>query len=204
MMLVMVSVAAISKTFGLLRFLFFFQAEAGIRDLTVTGVQTCALRISLEGGAVHAARGRGELFAHRAEPFGTRLLARCAERREYDGDPPAPGAMCQTPDQPVALEHHHHLPWVAVPRADSQLLERQGLACMRELREQVEPRSGKAQLRQRLRQPMRYRMGASEQLEQQGPRACLLHRVKVGEGHMARQWTFGNQSGGSPTRRNPR
>src|SRR5256886_11120933 len=27
-------------------FLFFFQAEGGIRDLTVTGVQTCALPIS--------------------------------------------------------------------------------------------------------------------------------------------------------------
>src|SRR2546427_4719988 len=27
---------------------FFFQAEDGIRDLTVTGVQTCALPISLE------------------------------------------------------------------------------------------------------------------------------------------------------------
>src|SRR5256885_12177909 len=81
MMLVMVSVAAISKTFGLLRFLlrlsflaklrllphlltlwvckllmlmciltknvitFFFQAEDGIRDYKVTGVQTCALPI---------------------------------------------------------------------------------------------------------------------------------------------------------------
>src|SRR3989475_2151318 len=30
-------------------FFFFFQAEDGIRDLTVTGVQTCALPISLEG-----------------------------------------------------------------------------------------------------------------------------------------------------------
>src|SRR2546427_12181451 len=30
----------------LLRFFFFFQAEDGIRDLTVTGVQTCALPIS--------------------------------------------------------------------------------------------------------------------------------------------------------------
>src|SRR2546430_1223027 len=28
---------------------FFFQAEDGIRDLTVTGVQTCALPISLRG-----------------------------------------------------------------------------------------------------------------------------------------------------------
>src|SRR5438874_3566861 len=30
-------------------FFFFFQAEDGIRDLYVTGVQTCALPISLEG-----------------------------------------------------------------------------------------------------------------------------------------------------------
>src|SRR2546427_1563382 len=29
-----------------MRFVFFFQAEDGIRDLTVTGVQTCALPIS--------------------------------------------------------------------------------------------------------------------------------------------------------------
>src|SRR2546430_7118770 len=31
-------------------FFFFFQAEDGIRDLTVTGVQTCALPISLRRG----------------------------------------------------------------------------------------------------------------------------------------------------------
>src|SRR2546430_6777272 len=43
---------------------FFFQAEDGIRDLTVTGVQTCALPISLlavasaaQAPAGHAARG---------------------------------------------------------------------------------------------------------------------------------------------------
>src|SRR3989475_6071137 len=30
-------------------FFFFFQAEDGIRDLTVTGVQTCALPISTDG-----------------------------------------------------------------------------------------------------------------------------------------------------------
>src|SRR2546430_9489055 len=34
---------------------FFFQAEDGIRDLTVTGVQTCALPISTGGGS-HAGR----------------------------------------------------------------------------------------------------------------------------------------------------
>src|SRR5205085_9210064 len=33
-------------SFFLLCFFFFFQAEDGIRDLTVTGVQTCALPIS--------------------------------------------------------------------------------------------------------------------------------------------------------------
>src|SRR2546430_13710811 len=35
------------KDWQLPRFFFFFQAEDGIRDLTVTGVQTCALPISL-------------------------------------------------------------------------------------------------------------------------------------------------------------
>src|SRR2546430_4227676 len=34
------------STVALLLFFFFFQAEDGIRDLTVTGVQTCALPIS--------------------------------------------------------------------------------------------------------------------------------------------------------------
>src|SRR2546430_11795696 len=33
---------------GVICFFFFFQAEDGIRDLTVTGVQTCALPISLD------------------------------------------------------------------------------------------------------------------------------------------------------------
>src|SRR5690606_40481352 len=49
--------------------LFFFQAEDGIRDFHVTGVQTCALPISRHhvvvtvfgsGRAVHAALGDGE------------------------------------------------------------------------------------------------------------------------------------------------
>src|SRR5688572_31428012 len=34
--------------FAVILFFFFFQAEDGIRDLTVTGVQTCALPISTE------------------------------------------------------------------------------------------------------------------------------------------------------------
>src|SRR5688572_30894123 len=42
--------------------IFFFQAEDGIRDLTVTGVQTCALPIS------RATRGSLEQDRHRAVP----------------------------------------------------------------------------------------------------------------------------------------
>src|SRR5438270_3944958 len=34
-----------------LQYFFFFQAEDGIRDLTVTGVQTCALPIAADGPA---------------------------------------------------------------------------------------------------------------------------------------------------------
>src|ERR1039457_4702057 len=41
---------------------FFFQAEGGIRDYKVTGVQTCALPICLLAvGQLQVARGRGEL-----------------------------------------------------------------------------------------------------------------------------------------------
>src|SRR3972149_9708556 len=44
----------------MLNFFFFFQAEDGIRDLTVTGVQTCALPIFAGGGPESAgARGVG-------------------------------------------------------------------------------------------------------------------------------------------------
>src|SRR2546427_12558252 len=44
--------------FGSARWVFFFQAEDGIRDLTVTGVQTCALPISIASGVVSRLRRR--------------------------------------------------------------------------------------------------------------------------------------------------
>src|SRR2546430_6566994 len=56
-------------------FFFFFQAEDGIRDLTVTGVQTCALPISLIGTGVtisgdyahpNADYGKGNTWGGRA------------------------------------------------------------------------------------------------------------------------------------------
>src|SRR2546430_5469750 len=48
---------------------FFFQAEDGIRDLTVTGVQTCALPISLGGRTkqVVVAVGVGDSLVRHAE-----------------------------------------------------------------------------------------------------------------------------------------
>src|SRR2546430_6834866 len=54
---------------GVLFVFFFFQAEDGIRDLTVTGVQTCALPIFLDvagqvcwqGSVEHSAEGLAEL-----------------------------------------------------------------------------------------------------------------------------------------------
>src|SRR5262249_59325153 len=39
-------------------FFFFFQAEDGIRDWSVTGVQTCALPICIPGGRIGRARTR--------------------------------------------------------------------------------------------------------------------------------------------------
>src|SRR5256886_3115161 len=53
------------RTQTVLRYVFFFQAEDGIRDLTVTGVQTCALPIlastpfDLKGKTVFVAGHRG-------------------------------------------------------------------------------------------------------------------------------------------------
>src|SRR5437773_8228415 len=43
---------------------FFFQAEDGIRDRDVTGVQTCALPISLAAGDVHDAQPPLRLAEH--------------------------------------------------------------------------------------------------------------------------------------------
>src|SRR6266567_6240836 len=56
-------------------FFFFFQAEDGIRDLTVTGVQTCALPISQRQRRQRAAQGARGAAAALAVP------ARSEERR---------------------------------------------------------------------------------------------------------------------------
>src|SRR2546430_6293480 len=52
---------------------FFFQAEDGIRDLTVTGVQTCALPIS----EFDPLRDEGAAYAERLRAAGVKITYRC-------------------------------------------------------------------------------------------------------------------------------
>src|SRR5688572_33083672 len=59
-------------------FVFFFQAEDGIRDLTVTGVQTCALPISECESAVVVAAAHAEAHAARIETH---------ERQQHEVEP---------------------------------------------------------------------------------------------------------------------
>src|SRR5207245_6653888 len=70
-------------------FFFFFQAEDGIRDATVTGVQTCALPICSRARrdclARSARKSSRTCFGHRAastrsgfaSPFGSKCTGRC-------------------------------------------------------------------------------------------------------------------------------
>src|SRR2546422_7698274 len=66
-------------------FLFFFQAEDGIRDVAVTGVQTCALPISMASCfSAHAAPkgdGRPDGGALNYSEYGRPATLRSEERR---------------------------------------------------------------------------------------------------------------------------
>src|SRR2546430_4380251 len=74
-------------------FFFFFQAEDGIRDLTVTGVQTCALPISI-GVPPRSAKRR---FAG----------ARCATQRRR-----------RTGREPPRRTESHRSPWSRTSRSE--------------------------------------------------------------------------------------
>src|SRR5262249_59525383 len=63
-----------------LRVVFFFQAEDGIRDWSVTGVQTCALPIFLAGWPASGRPVRG-LYLARAHRAATRPRGPLAVRR---------------------------------------------------------------------------------------------------------------------------
>src|SRR2546430_11113990 len=68
---------------------FFFQAEDGIRDLTVTGVQTCALPIWTILREVERARGTGVTIDDLASRCGvtTRTIRRDLQALEEAGFP---------------------------------------------------------------------------------------------------------------------
>src|SRR2546428_10384454 len=65
------------------QFLFFFQAEAGIRALIVTGVQTCALPIS-DGRAILGAQGEGAIPAGVGDLQPDRVRAQVHHRQRDD------------------------------------------------------------------------------------------------------------------------
>src|SRR6266436_7814290 len=60
-------------------FFFFFQAEDGIRDVAVTGVQTCALPISASRHRAAGSRRRGSTCCASASPRAS--TSRTEERR---------------------------------------------------------------------------------------------------------------------------
>src|SRR3989454_6436137 len=66
---------------------FFFQAEDGIRDYKVTGVQTCALPISMRGGAVAAMSVSGPVarMVKQEKQIGATLVEICGEISRYMG-----------------------------------------------------------------------------------------------------------------------
>src|SRR5207253_6700918 len=62
-------------------FFFFFQAEDGIRDGHVTGVQTCALPISLHQNKILSLRSGGRKYVERFLRNSTTKPTRSEERR---------------------------------------------------------------------------------------------------------------------------
>src|SRR5207248_2658368 len=74
--------------YGLCYFFFFFQAEDGIRDRTVTGVQTCALPISfveVNCAAIPTELIESELFGHMKGSFTGAFADRAGKFELADG-----------------------------------------------------------------------------------------------------------------------
>src|SRR5229473_5916201 len=74
---------------------FFFQAEDGIRDKLVTGVQTCALPICR--GGCRTPRRRAGVSRGRRAPGGSRPLARSRRPRREEARRPALFARRRSP-----------------------------------------------------------------------------------------------------------
>src|SRR5260370_29876930 len=72
----------------LLSFFFFFQAEDGIRDSSVTGVQTCALPICRPAQRSRKVRAQGCAVKHRLFYGAQPVCPRLRRRRARGGKPP--------------------------------------------------------------------------------------------------------------------
>src|SRR5947209_19841328 len=75
---------------------FFFQAEDGIRDIGVTGVQTCALPISPDVGGVSAADPHPAGAILLSGTYDLQAAPPAASRSAYFGDDPAAWAARST------------------------------------------------------------------------------------------------------------
>src|SRR6266436_6810168 len=97
---------------------FFFQAEDGIRDVAVTGVQTCALPIYFPAGGAGAARRAhrlGDGNAATERPARLAGKAGLPGRARRDGMEREPGARSQQCAEPRKLltDRHAELPGVS-------------------------------------------------------------------------------------------
>src|SRR5437879_10766988 len=84
---------------------FFFQAEDGIRDTSVTGVQTCALPISSGGDRTTRAvelrpSGRGKPASSLRQDFGA--LARRSEERRVGKEWRSGGGRCACREKSIS------------------------------------------------------------------------------------------------------
>src|SRR6266511_5133381 len=88
---------------------FFFQEEDGIQDFHVTGVQTCALQISVRGSAGIA---RGCAQTERSTGLGTYSKARRSEERRVGKEWRARWSPCDAKKkgrrEQIVREHHYH------------------------------------------------------------------------------------------------
>src|SRR2546430_14914679 len=79
---------------------FFFQAEDGIRDLTVTGVQTCALPISRCG----VRRGGHSTVGTTRAPGNSTLISRAGTRTPPGPATPSTGRLSRSEERRVGKE----------------------------------------------------------------------------------------------------
>src|SRR5690606_41202211 len=138
---------------------FFFQAEDGIRDFHVTGVQTCALPIFRKlFGMGRASRGKTEsdrigfhpgTGAERARRPGPGMPT---DRRCDDRDAPAPGDLRRNPRTGQQRTAKAVLPSNRPPGLPSETLFRQGLVCgvLRRRKVRSEEHTSELQSREKL------------------------------------------------------